>query len=197
MFIRLGQFYAFLLLLICLSVNIAFFPEVREPFLGSDDPLESVKTALSKLEIVAKHTEDVQEAPAPAPKEQKKTPEVPADDPKPKPKESDPIPDSLLPDPPQKDELKDKPKTVPDVEKPKEPEKPKPAAPVVAPMENQQIAAVMPMPKPADAIIQPVVAEQFKPVIASPKPIEIAKPSTNAVWDTVDTALERPIRYDR
>ena len=51
MFVRLGQFYAFVLLLICLMVNIAVFPEVREPFLGNVDPTASVKSAFSELDI--------------------------------------------------------------------------------------------------------------------------------------------------
>ena len=215
MFIRLGQFYAFLLLLFCLSFNIVFFPEVRAPLLGSDDPLkpyeQAVKSALFEWNITEKisniyppiqsNAENIQKVPPPAPIEQKNTPAASANVPKEEPKESKPIPDSLLPTPPQKDELKSKPKTVPDIEKPKEPEKPKPAVPVATPTENQQTAVVMPVPKPAAAIILPVVADQFKPLITAPKqafkPTESIKPSASAVWDTVDTALERPIRYDR
>jgi hypothetical protein len=58
-----------------------------------------------------------------------------------------------------------------------------------------QTAATMPAPKPATA--KPVIADQFKPITVSPKPVEPIKPSANAVWDTIDTALERPIRYDQ
>jgi len=54
---RLGQFYALVLLLACLVTNIAFFAEVREPFLGDDDPMASVKLALSELNIQARIAE--------------------------------------------------------------------------------------------------------------------------------------------
>ena len=52
--VRLGQFYAFVLLLVCLVTNIAFFAEVREPFLGDEDPLASVKSAFADLDVPAK-----------------------------------------------------------------------------------------------------------------------------------------------
>ena len=51
MLIRLGQFYALVLLLACLVTNIAFFAKVREPFLGNDDPTASVKTAFANLDF--------------------------------------------------------------------------------------------------------------------------------------------------
>ena len=55
--VRLGQFYALVLLLACLATNIAFFAEVREPFLGDEDPTASVKSAFFDLDIQAKIAE--------------------------------------------------------------------------------------------------------------------------------------------
>ena len=55
--VRPGQFYAFVLLLASIVTNIAFFAEVREPFLGDVDPTASVKSALSDLDIQAKIAE--------------------------------------------------------------------------------------------------------------------------------------------
>ena len=54
---RLSQFYALVLLLTCLVINIAFFAEVREPFLGDEDPTASVKSVFSELDIQAKIAE--------------------------------------------------------------------------------------------------------------------------------------------
>jgi len=204
MLIRLGRFYASLLVLICLGINIAFFPEVREPFLGSDDPLASVKSALSELDIQARiaefypqiqsKTEDIQDTPAPpTPKKQEKpagtTSELPAKTSAPEPTTSDPLLDlSLWSVPSPKAESKST---------PKETEAPKPTPSVAVSKDNQQTAATMSAPKAAAAVIMPVVADQFKPTTTAPKPTETAKPSANAVWDTIDTVLERPIRYDR
>jgi len=189
--VRLGQFYASLLVLACLGINIAFFPEVREPFLGSDDPLASVKSALSELDIqsriaefypqIQSKTEDSQETPTPpAPKKQEKPAgkilEPPAKIPAPEPTASSPILDiSLLSTPLPKAESK-------------------PVSSTSVSKENQQTAATMSVPKAAVAISQPVVADQFKPTTTSTKPSATVKPSATAIWDTVDTALERPIR---
>ena len=49
--VRLGQFYAFVLLFGCLATNIAFFSEVREPFLGDSDHGVAINSALSELDI--------------------------------------------------------------------------------------------------------------------------------------------------
>ena len=54
---RLSHFYALALLLACLVTNIAFFEKVREPFLGNEDPMASVKSAFSDLGIQKKIAE--------------------------------------------------------------------------------------------------------------------------------------------
>ena len=206
--IRLGQFYACLLLFTCLGINIAFFSEVREPFLGGADPLASVKSALSELDIKARiaefypqtlskaeniQKEDVQNMPLPTPKKQEKPSELSASMPKPEPVVSNPVLDPfLLPSQPPKEMPKE------EETKLKKSEIPNPIPSVIVPEEsnlNQQTAVTVPAPKPAAA--KPMVADQFKPIMTQPKPVEPVKPSANVVWDTIDTALERPIRYDQ
>lgn len=48
-------------------INIAFFSEVREPFLGDEDPTASVKLAFSELDIPAKITEIYPKTPSKEP----------------------------------------------------------------------------------------------------------------------------------
>jgi len=208
--IRPSQFYASLVLLVCLGTNIAFFPEVREPFLGSGDPFGSLKSALAELDINAKiaefypqtqsnveHTQDSHST-APSPPSSPPPPPPPPPPPQPVPEpepETEPAENNLVLDPapyqratpPPSVEPQPEPKKVPEVpEKPQEPETPPPAAAI---------------PQPAVATIQPVVAEQFKPITPSPKPAppkpaDITQFSASPVWGTIDTVLERPIRYD-
>ena len=249
--VRLGQFYALVLLLICLAINVAFFAEVREPFLGDDDPTASIKLALSDLDIRAKIAEfypkiqskadetDVDEtkteemtdevhvpdAPPPLPlpplplEEEKPVPRAPRQPPAPPantlpaPAISAPVVDPFPPiiqpplAPPPVVEVE---KATPKESPPKEPEPPTASVPERR-GQNRQAAAVMPGPAPVAAVVQPVIAgqfnianqsniaDQFKPIIAESKPASPAvptKPSATPVWETVDTILERPIRYD-
>ena len=218
--VRLGQFYALLFLLACLVTNIAFFAEVREHFLGDDDPMASVKSAFADLDIQAKIAEfypavqsKVDDAKMDGVLEATPPTQLETEKPAPKveissPKEAEPVPreqqrrrqttpapgtPNTEPFPP----LSQQP-TIPAKEAlPKESEVPKPIPSVLEPERrepNQQTAAAIPVP--AFAAVQPVVAEQFKPITVEPKPTPPVRPSANPVWDTMDTILERPIRYD-
>jgi len=204
--IRPGQFYASLLLLVCLGTNIAFFPEVREPFLGSEDPFGSVKSALSELDIKATLAEFYPKILSNVGDEQHIPPPIPSTpSPPPVPEPAVKNPDSLpLPTPPPVAEPLPKSQDMPEEKKPeepktKEPEKLQPPTAAI-PTDNPQTTTTV--PKPVVATIQPAVANPFKPVTAPPKPAETVKPqetvnhSASPVWDTVDTVLERPIRYD-
>ena len=204
--VRLGQFYALVLLLACLGINIVFFSEVRKPFFGNEDPLASVQSSLSELDIrgaIAEYypkrqlqEDGVQVPPPPPPKEEPSAPKAQrrssAPLPKAEPENVISIGDPLLPsDPPPKAEpAKPAPKETP----------PEPVS-VAPPAENQQTAATMSAPNPAVAAVKPVVADQFKPLIpepksAAPQSAASGKPSPSPVWDTIDTVLERPIWYD-
>jgi hypothetical protein len=188
--VRLGQFYAFVLLLTCLAINIAFFSEVREPFLGDEDPLASVKSAFAELNIQANLADFYPKVQSKVDSLQDVTPPV-----TPAPKKANPVPtepESVVPivdpfqfaTPPPKVEHK-----IPT-------EEPAPPAPLIAPSENLQTAATMPVPQPAAAVAKPVIADQFKPMMTEPKPIvpvNSVKPSSTPVWETIDTVLERPI----
>ena len=182
MFVRLGQFYAFVLLLICLMINVAFFPEVREPFLGDEDPMASVKSAFSELDIQERIDEFY-------PKMLSNADGVPAVVP---PKEqrqqssASPVVDvNSVSAPPQKTEPAKR-------EIPKEISKSSP--PIVVPAKNLQTAVAVPGPQPG--IIQPATAEKFKPIVIERKPIASVKPSSVPVWETIDVFLEQPIRRD-
>jgi hypothetical protein len=192
--VRLGQFYAFVLLLACLVTNVAFFSEVREPFLGDVDPLASVKSAFSELSIkesIADLYTQVQ------PNVDGVAPSVPPKDDVPVPKERYRQPDSPPVKPesvvPAKDSV---PPPAPEPKHTVRKEEPRHSPSVPTPAETLQTAAAMPASQPSAA--KPVVADQFKPIVAEPKTKEPAKtqPSSSPVWDTVDTVLERPIRYD-
>ena len=198
---RLGQFYAFMLLLICLAVNITFFSEVRESFLGDADPLASVKSTISELDIkasiadfypkVQSTVEDAQDhASSPAPPVENKA--VFSDSnrqplaPPAKPETPSAIVDPFSP-------------AKPEPEKAAPQEEPKPPVAASVPAENHQAVASVPAPRPAAAVSRPVIADQFKPIMTEPKPAEplqATKPSSSPVWDTVDTILERPVRND-
>ena len=203
---RLGQFYAFVLLLACLATNVAFFAEVREPFFGDEDPLASVKSSFSELNIKKSITDfcaQVQSnvdgvTPSVLPKEEKPDPNEQYLKPvsSAKPERVTPTADSSPPSAP------------PSVSPPAPPPEPEPAktarkeeskhTPSVAPpAETLQTAAAMPAPQPGTA--KPVIADRFKPITAESKqmePAKSAKPSPTPVWETVDTVLERPLRYD-
>ena len=219
--VRLGQFYAFVLLLACLVINIAFFAEVREPFLGDEDPMASVKSAFSDLDIQAKLAEfyppmqskvnetkigEISDKPSLAPLEREKSiPKAEISTPK----EGNPIlgeqrqqsvPPVNVP-PVVADPMIDPflPLTQPSPAKTEQeiPKEPAPAIPAVA-LErrepNRQTAAII--PAPVTAIAQPVIADQFKPIVIEPKPAAPVKPLSTPVWETPDTVLDRPIRYD-
>ena len=205
--VRLSQFYALVLLLTCLGINIVFFSEVREPFLGSEDPLISVTSSFSELDIMGKIAEwfpkkqskvdDVQDlTPSAPPKEESPAPKAQRRQSAPPPAEPENVisrVNPLLPsDPPPKAEpAKPVPKEAP-------PESSR-SVPITAPAENLQTAATMPAPQPAAAAVKPVVANQFKPITPEPKPaasVKPPKPSSTPIWDTIDTVLERPVRYD-
>jgi len=214
-----------MLLLACLATNVAFFVEVREPFFGDDDPMASVKSAFSDLDIQAKIAEfypavqskagqskvdeakadDVPDAPPPIPVEEvKPAPKVAI----PAPREQRRQPAVPANDPPVVPVVVQpvmdpfpplpQPHIVPTKETlPKESEAPKPAvADVVLDRREPNRQTAAVMPTPALAVVQPVVAEQFKPIIVEPKPATPVKPSATPVWDTIDTIRERPIRYD-
>ena len=181
--VRLGQFYAFVLLLTCLATNIVFFSEVRESFLGDEDPTASVKLAFSELNIQAKIAEfypkiqskadevqnvtlPVQKDQKPVTKEPKKLPELPPNVPIQNMETANPILDPFLL-PSQPPTVQVTPKEIP----PKESEVPKPVDPVIVPKKaelNRQTAATMPIPKSAASNIKPIIADQFKPVIIEP-----------------------------
>jgi hypothetical protein len=194
--VRLGQFYALVLLLTCLGINIAFFSEVREPFLGSEDPLASVKSSLSELDIQGKIA-------AFYPKTSSKVDDVQVPPPSAPPKAEPPVQKKQhqQPTPPPKAEPE---KSIPQPAPKEAPQKPAESMPVVTPAENLQTSATVLVPQPAIAAVKPVVADQFKPVTPEskpnePKPKELVKSvklSSSPVWDTIDTVLERPIRYE-
>jgi len=235
---RLGQFYALVLLLACLVTNIAFFAEVREPFLGDDDPMASVKSAFSDLNIQARVAEfspkilsradgvKVDEAkidgikidempemipptpPAPLAVE-RPAPRV-VEPPAPREPRQQPTPpvNNLLAEPVIAEPIGD-PFPPLETEPPKELEEPKPAVSTVVQARNettrnetaQQAAAIIPVsaPAPVTAATQPVIADRFNPITVEPPvppPTAPARPSSTPVWDTIDTILERPIRYD-
>ena len=259
-----SQFYAFVLLFVCLVTNIVFFAEVRKPFFGDDDPMAPVQLAFSDLDIPAKIAEfypktqskgdewdeamidETQDAVPPTPPVEKEPaprrqapPAEPSQmvpswtapsrtapsrmkSPQAEPVVSDPIVDPIV-DP-------FTPFSQPPIVTPgKAFEEPKPAVSVVAPdiavqdfvvqdvvvqkreKPTMQTVAVTPFPAPIAAVVQPVVAEQFKPIIdeqkpvsqksvsqksTTPVPVTPFKPSSVPVWDTTDSILARPIRYD-
>jgi hypothetical protein len=235
--VSLGQFYAFLLLATCLSINIAFFSDVREPFLGSDDAVVSAKLALSELNVQARIAEfypQVQSRvkgfqnalPSVVPRKQEdfeQTSELPADVPKSEAVTSeaitseavmsDPILDPfLLPSRPPKETFKieSKEELVWEEETiSNESALPESTISAITPERRelaQQTVAII--PSPMSAVTNPVVANQFKPITITPVESPAARetqrisntrterPSSNAIWQTVDTVLERPIRYD-
>ena len=185
--------YACVLLLACLVFNIAYFNNVRESFLGEEDPTASIKSVFSKSGIPAKvakfnskplteEDEKQNVTPPTPPKEEKTAPrEQRRQTPQAKPEETATI---TVSEPPSKAEPEKK-------EKPKE--EPKPAVPA----ETLQTSVAMPAPQPA--VVQSVIADQFKPIIPEQKPatpIKQVKLSSAPVWETADTILAQPIRYD-
>ena len=247
--VRLGQFYALVLLLLCLATNIAFFAEVREPFLGDDDPTASVKLAFSDLDIRAKIAEfypkiqspvdesevdatkadDVPVAdvtPPPPPAEEKTAPREPRQQPAPPASNPPPVPVIVAPIVDPFPPITPSPITQPPITPPPFAQPPTTLPPVVesekaVPEEippnetafpaavtperrgqNRQTAAIISGPAPVAAVVQPVIADQFKPITVEPKPVAPVapagpvKPSATPVWETVDTILDRPIRYD-
>jgi hypothetical protein len=215
---RLGHFYASLLVFICLGINIAFFPEVREPFLGGDDPLASVKAALSDLNIKARFVEICpktqfntdSEASVPTPQASPTDPVKSAEPtkkpaavsikiepvktavPKTKTAQNESLPDPfLLPSSQPKEPAP--PADLIAVEQ-KQFERTKPTDPQKESGLNRQTAASVPIPQSAAA--RPIIADQFKPIVTPSKSIESTKPSPDVVWDTIDTITERPLRYD-
>jgi len=203
--VRLAQFYAFVLLLICLAVNVAFFSDVREFFLGDEDPLASAQSAFAEWDIAAKIAAFYPSIPSKADEIADETPPEPARNPEPvslesllpKPPSSKPtipepvLPESLLPEPPPVP-------WEPEAEHAKEesPAEPQSGDPFDAPIETPPESAFDPFPQPAVAAARPVVADQFKPIVAEPKPPVPVRPSSAPVWGTIETVLERPIRYD-
>jgi len=214
---RLGQFYALLLLFACLATNIAFFAEVREPFLGDEDPMASVKSAFSDLDIQGKiaklypkiqsKADEVSDTVPPTPPERRTVSRV--EPPLQRTERSAPRESKQHSAPPVETVVAD---PIVDpflllVQPPEVWEEPKPAVSVVVPdvmpdivperrEPNLQASAIMSAPASVAAVVLPVVAEQFKPITVEPKPVVLVKPSSAPVWDTVDTILDRPIRYD-
>jgi len=191
-----------------LGVNILFFSEVREPFLGSEDPLASVTSSFSELDIrgkiagfygdKAEKVDDTQDiAPPEPPKEEPRLPKEQRRKPEPTPEEPKNVVANVEPffrsDPPPKAEpIKPAPMGAP-METPPEPFE---LVSVVAPSGNLQTAATMPAPLPTIASVKPAVAEQFKPVVSESKSSASGKPSSAPVWETIDTVLERPMWHE-
>lgn len=203
MLVRLGQFYAFMLLLICLGTNIVLFDTVREHFLGDGDPVPSAKIAFSELDLQAKiaefypkmqpHMDDVENTTHPpleteksAPKEQRQQISTSLA----KSVETSPVVDPVpVPDP--------SPEVKPMKEEVPKNETSKSSAPVATSVETLQTAATIPTPK--QAVAQSIIADQFRPIVSQQKPvvsIKSIKPSSTPIWETIDTVLEQPIRYD-
>jgi len=216
---RLGQLYALVLLFACLVTNIAFFADVREPFLGDDDPMASVKSAFSDLNIQARiaefypkilskaNEEKVDEVPEATPltpptllEAERPTPRVEMPVPR-EPRQQPTLPvNNLLTEPAIAEPIID-PFPPLGAEPPKELEKPEPAASTVVQTMNEstrQVATVMPVSAivPVIATVQPVIADQFNPIDTATQPIAPVRPSATPVWNTIDTILDRPIRYD-
>ena len=243
--VRLAQFYAFVLLLICLATNVAFFSDVREFFLGDEDPLASAQSAFVELDIAAKiaafypgipsKIDDIADEHSPEPALLKPEPvsldlfgnpqnrhsganrnpdERPVsldsglhrndsfqtgqlesllpEPPSPKPTMPEPV--LSEPMPPEPPPVPQKPEAEPTRGESKE--EPQSADPFAAPAESPQEAAFDPFPQPAVAAVRPVIADQFKPIVTAPKPPVPVRPSSAPVWGTIETVLERPIRYD-
>ena len=207
-----------MLLITCLVINIAFFSEVREPFLGKDDPLASVKSAFAELDIQSKFAEfypkvqskvDNVSIVTPPEEPEERTPVQKKDESAPQ-AENPPSRKQRQPLPPKQPEesvepQKDVPKVEPKEAATKEPVGRESVSPVltVTPVRgevNLQTAATIPIPKAAPSVANPVVANQCTPILTEPRPTEPVKPikpSSNPVWETVDSVLNRPIRYDR
>ena len=213
---RLGQFYALVLLLVCLVINIVFFAEVREPFLGSDDPMPSMKSTFSDLNIQARIAEfhpkilsraneakvdEIPEAILTAPLvEERPTPRVEVPAPREPRQQPTPPVNNLLAEPVIAEPIAD-PFPPLETEPPKELEKPKPAVSDVVQTSNEstrQTTTIVPVSAvaPVTATVQPIVADRFNPIVAESQPIAPVRPSATPVWDTIDTILDRPIRYD-
>jgi hypothetical protein len=167
------------LLLTCLGVNIVFFSEVRESFLGGEDPLASVASSFSELDIRGKIAGFYEKKPA----------------------KVDDVQASPTPEPP-----KEEPRAPKEQRRKPAPLESTEPVPVVAPEGNLQTVAKMPVPQPTVAAVKPAVAEQFKPIAhehksaASVSAASVSatsvKPSSHPVWETIDTVLERPVWYE-
>ena len=167
-----GQFYAFVLMVLCLTINVAFFPEVREPFLGDEDPTASVKSALNDWDIPAKLAEfypkiqmkaaDMQdEVRNERPLPELSKPELPKAE-KPAPKEQRRQSPVLPASPEASQEIVD-PFLQPSASPPKETGTPKPVDSPVVPVETLPTAATV--LRSAPATVQPAFADQFKPIM--------------------------------
>ena len=168
MSVRLGQFYAFVLLLICLTTNVVFFSDVRESFLGDDDPLASTKAAFSDLNLAARIAEfypailsNANTDPANADGADVDKVDTAVDD----------VPDITPPAP----HVPIVP-IVPIIEQPAklpalpeawgEPVKEEPPAEVISP--EKPVEIVVSIPAPVVVAAKPAIADQFKPIMAEP-----------------------------
>jgi len=211
--VRLAQFYAFVLLLICLAVNVAFFSDVRESFLGDADPFASTRSAFAELDIAAKISAFYPSAPSKTEEISDEFASVSV------PPESPAITlESLLPVPPLPEPVVPLPVPVEppalweELPVPPEAELTEaeieedvlPADYFAIPAEALQSATFDPFPQPnaADfpepvaAAVTPVVADQFKPLVMDGEPLVPNRPSSAPIWGSIDTILERPLRYD-
>jgi hypothetical protein len=181
--IRLGTFCVFLLMLVSLGVNMAFFSEVRESFLGKG------KSALSSQPVTSEP--DIAEFyPQTPPQNAEKNP-LPKREVSVEPPVKVPAPIPLSAD------SGNAPFLLPSVPPPAPAET---SQPVTAPKENntdKQTTALLP-PAPKSAAVKPIVADQFKPVMTKPKQPNkpSQKPSSNIVWGTAESVAEQPVRYD-
>jgi hypothetical protein len=163
--------------------NIAIFSEVREPFLGDVDPLASVKTAFSELNIKERIAYFYTQTPS---------------------QENDANSSVILKEEKTDSKEQRRPaKSVPNIkpEKAEQEDESYFSTSVDPPINTVLTAAATPSPQLATP--KPVVADQFQPIIVETKSKESVqsakpsvKPSSAPVWETADTVLERPIRYD-
>jgi len=189
---RLGQFYAFVLLLICLAVNITFFSDVRKSYFGDADPLASAQSTLADWDIRAKISDLYQIMQSKVDDAQNVTPIALSTEEKSGQQErrrlAEPPVGAWAPGMGTIGTKPTAPSTVPEKSE--------------LPTQTTTTPTAETLPAPQPAAAKSPVANQFKPITVtpntgSPKSTEPVKPSAQVVWNTTDTALERPIRYDR
>ena len=198
--------YACVLLIACLVFNIAYFNNVRESFLGEEDPTASIKSAIFQSGIPAKVAKLYSTTQTEEDENQNVTPHTPSKGEKTSPKAEQPTSREQrrqTSTPPTKPEevvaipISDPQPKIEQEPKEESKKESNPSASAVVPVETLQTAALVPVPSPA--VAQSVIADQFKPIVPEQKPAVPIKPvklSSAPVWETADTILAQPIRYD-